>query len=281
MKAESHDPIPREFKSPPLGSQPIPFLPVSLLLLFKFFCGMTLQLALPQDHVYMSTYEIESREMNHRGRMGSMQKPDRAWRGRNLKHKVSALLIEDDFDEALKALCSFPARRVINPLFSLLCSTEAQTKWRAITAIGAVVENLARKDMESARVVMRRMIWNLNDESGGIGWGLPESMGEIMARHEGLALEYVNILTSYIRKDGNFLEHPPLQRGVLWGLGRLAQARPELLNDVPVHLQSFLISEDATLRALAKTSISYACGATWLVEKAIPIWKVSWKTRLR
>ena len=183
--------------------------------------------------------------------MERMQKSNRAWVGRNLKHKVSALLIEDDFDGALKALCSFPARRVINPLFSLLCSTEAQTKWRAITAIGAVVENLAREDMESARVVMRRMIWNLNDESGGIGWGLPEAMGEIMARHEGLALEYVNILTSYIRKDGNFLEHPPLQCGVLWGLGRLAQARPELLNDVPVHLQSFLISEDATLRALA------------------------------
>jgi len=72
-----------------------------------------------------------------------------------------------------------------------------------------------------------------------------------MARHEGLALGYAHILASYIREDGCFLEHPPLQRGVLWGLGRLAQSRPELLNDVPFHLRPFLTSEDATLRALA------------------------------
>lgn len=25
--------------------------------------------------------------------------------------------------------------------------------------------------MDSARIVMRRLMWSLNDESGGIGWG--------------------------------------------------------------------------------------------------------------
>ena len=157
----------------------------------------------------------------------------------------------DDFKQAVDNLCSLPARRVINPLLALLCRTEPQIKWRAITATGAVVANLAREDMESARVIMRRLIWNLNDESGGIGWGLPEAMGEIMARHEGLALEYSNILASYIQQNGNFLEYPPLQQGVLWGLGRLAQSRPELLSDVASHLHPFLTSKDARLRALA------------------------------
>jgi hypothetical protein len=180
-----------------------------------------------------------------------MEKINRKSRGRDLKQKVFDLLTADDFNQALETFCSFPARRVINPLLSFLCSMEPQIKWRTITAIGVVVANLAREDMESARVIMRRMIWNLNDESGGIGWGMPEAMGEIMSRHQGLALEYANILTSYVREDGNFLEHPPLQRGVLWGLGRLAQTRPELLNDVASHLHPFLTSKDATLRALA------------------------------
>jgi len=90
---------------------------------------------------------------------------------------------------------------------------------------------LADADMEAARVVMRRMIWQLNEESGGIGWGMPEAMGETMARHEGLAQEYAHMLVSYIQEDGNFLEHVPLQRGVLWGLGRLAQARPWLVEE--------------------------------------------------
>jgi len=184
-----------------------------------------------------------------------MVKTDTLCRGRELKQKVLDLIRSEDFKQALQALTSFPARRVINPLFALLCSMEPQVRWRAITAVGAVVANLAREDMESARVIMRRMIWNLNDESGGIGWGVPEAMGEVMARHEGLAREYVNILLSYVRADGNFLEHEPLQRGVLWGLARLAQTRPELLNQAVPHLQPFLTSEDATLRGLAAWTI--------------------------
>ncbi|UCE84250.1 MAG: HEAT repeat domain-containing protein [Deltaproteobacteria bacterium] len=180
-----------------------------------------------------------------------MKKANNNWRGRNLKKKVLDLLKEDEFDQALETFQNFPARRVINPLFSFLCSTDSQIRWRAIMAVGSVVNNLANQDMESARVVMRRMMWNLNDESGGIGWGLPESMGEIMAQHEGLAQEYAKILMSYIQEDGNLLEHPPLQRGVLWGLGRLAQTRPEMLQDVAPYLHPFLASEDATLRGLA------------------------------
>ena len=185
-----------------------------------------------------------------------MEKVDRELKGRGFKLKVIDLLKADDFAEALEIFRSYPARRVINPLFSCLCSTEPEIKWRAITALGEVVANLAQDDMESARVVMRRMIWNLNDESGGIGWGLPETMGEVMARHKGLAREYVNILVSYIREDGNFLEHQPLQQGVLWGLGRLAQTSPELLHNAAPHLHPFLSSENATLRGLAAWTMS-------------------------
>ena len=180
-----------------------------------------------------------------------MEKLDKELKGRDFKRKVIDLLKADDFAGVLETFRSCPARRVINPLFSCLCSTEPEIKWRAITALGVVVANLAQDDMESARVVMRRMIWNLNDESGGIGWGVPETMGEVMARHKGLAREYVNILVSYIREDGNFLEYEPLQQGVLWGLGRLAQTSPELLQDAGAHLHPFLSSEDATLRGLA------------------------------
>jgi hypothetical protein len=184
-----------------------------------------------------------------------MKKLDRELKGRDFKRNVIDLLKADDFVRVLETFRSYPARRVINPLFSCLCSTEPQIKWRAIKALGAVVAGLAQDDMESARVVMRRMIWNLNDESGGIGWGVPETMGEVMARHKGLAREYVNMLVSYIREDGNFLEYEPLQKGVLWGLGRLAQTSPELLQSAVPHLHPFLSSQDATLRGLAAWTI--------------------------
>ena len=190
-----------------------------------------------------------------------MEKTNRKWRGRNLKRKVLDLLRAEDISQGLEEIGSLPGRRVINPLFSFLCSTNPQVKWRAVKAIGEVVKNIAEEDMESARVVMRRMMWNLNDESGGIGWGLPEAMGEVMAQHQGLAGEYVMILKSYIREDGNFLEHEPLQRGVLWGLGRLAQERPELLKNVTPHVRPFLSSADAVLRGLAAWTMGLLGGS--------------------
>jgi hypothetical protein len=186
-----------------------------------------------------------------------MEKTIKKWRGKNLKRKVLDLLRAEDISQGLEAIGSLPPRQVINPLFSFLCSTEPKVKWRAVKAIGEVMKNIAQEDMESARVIMRRMIWNLNDESGGIGWGLPEAMGEVMARHQGLADEYVMILESYIREDGSFLEHVPLQRGVLWGLGRLAQERPELLKNATPHVQPFLTSEDAALRGLAVWTMGF------------------------
>ena len=170
---------------------------------------------------------------------------------RKLKKKICNLLIQNDFTGGLEAINRYPARQVVNPLFSFILSGDELVKWRAVTAMGAVVADLAINEMESARIVMRRFIWNLNDESGGIGWGSPEAMGEIMARHHGLAAEYAKIIVSYIQPDGNFIEHELLQRGVLWGLGRLAQARPRLVNEAAGFLRPYLESDDPTLRGLA------------------------------
>ncbi len=172
-------------------------------------------------------------------------------RGRSLKQKVLDLLKSEDLDLAIDQLCRLPPRHVINPLFSFLYNSNEKIKWRAVTAMGATVSKLADEDMESARIIMRRLMWNLNDESGGIGWGSPEAMGEILACHETLANEYSQILISYAREDGNFQEHELMQRGVLWGIGRLAQANPELLIDATPYLIPYLDSSDATVRGLA------------------------------
>jgi len=170
---------------------------------------------------------------------------------RQLKKNILKLLSQKDFEKKSEEICRLPAKQAVNPLFSFLYSTDEIIKWRAVTGMGLVVSNLAGHDMESARVVMRRLIWNLNDESGGIGWGSPEAMGEIMARNSRLAEEYHNILISYIMEDGNFIEHEILQRGVLWGLGRLAHARPQLVRDAAPLLLPYMKSEDAIIRGLA------------------------------
>jgi hypothetical protein len=172
-------------------------------------------------------------------------------RGRQLKKKLRQHLQNEPFVKELDEICHLPLKQTISPLFSFLCSTDERVKWRAVTALGKVVSELAASDLESARVVMRRFIWNLNDESGGIGWGCPESMAEVMAQNERLADEYGCILVSYIQPEGNYLEHEILQRGVLWGAGRLAHARPQYTRTIGEYLIPYMESKDSNLRGLA------------------------------
>ena len=189
---------------------------------------------------------------------------------RQIKHQLLCLLKQDHFEKTIGEFSRFPARRAVNPLFSFLYSGDELVKYRAVTAFGMIVANLAKQDIESARVVMRRFIWNLNDESGGIGWGSPEAMGEIMARSESLAEEYANFLISYIMPDGNFLEHPMLQRGLLWGVGRLAHARPGLVQQADKLLLFFLQSTDPFHRGLSVWALG-ALGDVSIIELLEPM----------
>lgn len=68
------------------------------------------------------------------------------------------------------------------------------------------------------------------------------------------------MLISYMREDGeelcqdgNYLEHPLLQRGLLWGVARLSACRSELVLErgAGPELLPYLCSEDANTRALA------------------------------
>jgi len=174
-----------------------------------------------------------------------------------LRGRVAELLRTEGFAARLSEWTQFPPRQVISPLLSFLYSTDEEVKWRAVTAVGLVVAEMADQDMEAARTIMRRLIWSLNDESGGIGWGAAEAMGEIMARHEQLAEEFHRILISYIRDDGNRLEHDLLECGVLWGLGRLAQVRADLLKDSVRHILPYLQSQNPTQRGLAVWTLGF------------------------
>ncbi|MHB1350628.1 MAG: DVU0298 family protein [Desulfobulbaceae bacterium] len=189
---------------------------------------------------------------------------------RRLKARIMHLLAGNDPDRIWAELYSLPAREVIHALFSGICRSEEPLRWHAVSAMGASVARLADTDMEAARIVMRRLLWSLNEESGGIGWGAPEALAEIMCRHNGLADEYVHMLISYLRDDGpelfqegNFLEHAILQRGLLWGIGRMAEVRPEMLRErgVAKDLLPYLEADDHAVRGLATRALGMLAAA--------------------
>lgn len=174
-----------------------------------------------------------------------------------MRARLRSLLASPDFEEKLPEILALPPEKAINPLLSFLCEIDEPIRWRAVRAIGRVVSSLARSRPESARIIMRRLMWSLNDESGGIGWGAPEAMGEIMAESEMLACEYGCILFSYLDENGNPLENDLLERGVLWGIGRLAGARPETARGcVPLVLKE-LGAADAVKRGMAVWALGF------------------------
>ena len=175
-------------------------------------------------------------------------------RFRRLKQQMADMLCRENLTDALECIDRLPAspEQAVNPLFSFFHNQNELIRWRAVTAMGHMVDRMVSEGRkEAARVVMRRLIWNLNDESGGIGWGSPEAMGEIMARNSIMADEYNRILVSYILPHGNFLEHEILQRGLLWGIGRLAHQHPAYGEAAVPWLVPFLTSPDPFHRGLA------------------------------
>ena len=183
---------------------------------------------------------------------------------RKIKKEVLAVLADGDLEKSRRKLSKYEEHGLINPLFSAILQPEEMLRWHAVTLFGEVMARLADKDMEAARIVMRRFLWSLNDESGGIGWGAPEVMGEAMVHHDRLCEEYLHMLISYMlpdgpleHQDGNYLELPELQRGLLWAIGRLTEHRAALLIEkavVPV-LLSYLSSTDAAVRGLAARAL--------------------------
>ena len=183
------------------------------------------------------------------------------------KKQIFSKLENGSWPEVQEYLDHSEDKHLINHLFSAICSTNAACKWHAVSGFGRIVPKIASMNVESARIVMRRFLWSLNDESGGIGWGAPESMAEVMVHSDQLFDEYCHMLLSYAKEDGpelcqdcNFIELPALQQGVLWGIARLLACKNEkmLEREIEDDLVKYLDSDDMIVRGYALICLSYS-----------------------
>lgn len=179
---------------------------------------------------------------------------------RQVKKEIFRLLEQYEPADLQIHLIKYPQTQVVNALFMALCDVNERVRWHAVSCFGEFVATLAEKDAEAARIIMRRFLWTLNDESGGIGWGAPEAMAQIMCRSELLRVEYLHMLISYMQEDGdelyqdgNYLELPLIQRGVLWGIGTLCYSFPEEMREkgLQADIKNYLSSADPEVRKLA------------------------------
>ncbi len=171
-------------------------------------------------------------------------------------------------EDTLGSLKGLPFTQVLPYLLAGLCSEDEKVKWRAVTSLGVLVSEMAGKDPERAREVIRRMVWSLNEESGNVGWGLPEAIGEILARSEILAPEFAPLLLSYISPGCNRLDFEPLLEGALWSIGRLAETRPDLLRSLGAerHLLLYVESPNPVIRGFSIRALGLIGGVNYLIN---------------
>lgn len=189
-------------------------------------------------------------------------------RMRTNKVLIREALDAPDWRERLDRLTAKAPRSFVGPLMSCLAQGGTQAG-RAAAALGACVAALAREAPEDARVVMRRFMWHMNEESGNLGWGIPQSMAETLAHGALPAEEFSPVLLSYIRDTGredNFVEHAPLRLSCYWAVGRLLQARPEIAANALPLLRAGLRDEDVSCRGMA----AWALTQTGAPEEAWP-----------
>jgi hypothetical protein len=182
-------------------------------------------------------------------------------RGRKIRHQVTEILHHPDRQTALERLARIPDDQLKGHLFAHFYVPDVLIRFRSVTAMGDLGRRMAEKRMERARDLMRRILWNLNDESGGIGWGSAEAMGEILSRSPGLAAEFDSILFSYLDPRANFIDNPDLQQGILWGIGTYAAAAPDRFTaDRAASIVPFLDDPDPVKRGYAVRALAGASG---------------------
>ncbi|MFR3457863.1 MAG: DVU0298 family protein [Bilophila wadsworthia] len=166
-------------------------------------------------------------------------------RFRTLKTTIRTRLQEPGWDDFAKELDEVPARELVGPLFSCLPLGGEATD-RAASALGKAVSRMADEHIEEARNVVRRLMWHMNEESGNIGWGIPEAFAEILAQHRRLGDEFYPILNSYVIDTGkgdNFCDNNVLRRSCFRAVERFALARPDLASKARGPLQAGLRDE--------------------------------------
>lgn len=201
-------------------------------------------------------------------------------RFRQEKKRLLIDLAGEQWETSCDVQTAEEALTLIGPLLAML--PRAELHWRAAHCLGKVVSVLARLDREAARNFMRRLMWSLNEESGNLGWGIPESMGCIVAQSPVIAEEYERITISYVidtGKSSNYIDHGPLRNFSYWAIGHVAKHRKEALwQSLPWLLTGLEKDDHPPCRGMAAWAIAQL--AEWYIEhntkpefQQIPMWR--------
>ena len=82
--------------------------------------------------------------------------------------KIILQALESNDLDAVVSLAQ-KSRKALSLLVRMAYDKETLVGWRAIKAAGRIAKALAKIDHEFLRITIRKLLWSLSDESGGIG----------------------------------------------------------------------------------------------------------------
>jgi len=162
----------------------------------------------------------------------------------NLKKSINDALEKNDFTASL-ALAR-QDRKVISYLVRFAYVKDTLLGQRAIRAMGLVAKELVRTEPEILRDRVRKLLWSLNDESGGIGWSAPELLGEIVSADPERFADVIPLIA-----DVYGIEEKVFRPGVLYALGRIAESAPARIVPFLGVIEQGLKDDDPEVRARA------------------------------
>jgi hypothetical protein len=143
-----------------------------------------------------------------------------------MKHALMDALERNDL-ETVRTL-ALQSRKVFSVLVRLAYNKTTLIGWRAIKAIGLVSSLYVENSYDFLRDAIRKLLWSLSDESGGIGWSAPEILGEIVSADPRRMSDIVPLIAEIFS-----IEEQVFRPGILYALKRIAETQPELV--APFH----------------------------------------------
>jgi tetratricopeptide (TPR) repeat protein len=130
--------------------------------------------------------------------------------------------IVQDMDLPALKLMSAQDPLAIRNVQRLLCSADIELRWRSVLAIGIITKEISKTKPGVVGDFIRTLLFIAND-SAQAGWGSIESLGEIIRNNPKIFGTFVQHILGFMASDPG---HIP---AVLWAIGRIGEAHPQLV----------------------------------------------------
>ncbi|MBI3592653.1 MAG: HEAT repeat domain-containing protein [Nitrospirae bacterium] len=160
-----------------------------------------------------------------------------------IKDRVRELLESKSYGDIVSL--ALQDKGVIRWLISSAYDKEDVISWRAIEALGLIARGFsAQNRLDVIRDTIRRLLWSMGEESGGIGWSAAEMLGEIITNNPDAFNDIIPIVWS-------FRDEEMFRPGIVWAMGRIATVRPDLILFISGDLRSLIADRNPAVRGYA------------------------------